>query len=310
MQQRLIREWLQFPEHQELFFEWLAEWESKHPQAISNTANRWSKLIKRLEQIPEPKADPLTPPSFNRPWFAVRRWLVAASVVVLLALAGAFHTVLFQKSYRTAYGEIKKISLPDGSTATLNANSTLRIPRFFFLHNTRQVWLQGEAEFDISHQLTQPRFIVHTSNHLDIVVLGTEFVVSARNERFRVALHSGQIRLQPEQELVVAPITLIPGDVVTLDRRGNLQKTAEQFTRDLSAWKDHVFVFDRHSLRQVLDMLYEHFGERVILEDESLASFQITGRFRAKRADELLSVITELTGYRLIRRGPQTYLIR
>src|ERR1700761_9096833 len=64
---------------------------------------------------------------------------------------------------RTGYGEIKNILLPDSSVVILNANSSMRIPQQWTESGGRQVWLEGEAYFQVQKQLSAARkFVVHT----------------------------------------------------------------------------------------------------------------------------------------------------
>jgi ferric-dicitrate binding protein FerR (iron transport regulator) len=74
------------------------------------------------------------------------------------------------------------INLPDGSKVVLNANSKLEYPPGFS-NNTREVYLDGEAYFDIAHDPGKP-FIVHTGS-ISTRVLGTAFNINAyRSQQF------------------------------------------------------------------------------------------------------------------------------
>ena len=76
--------------------------------------------------------------------------------------------------YRTGYGQIRKINLPDGSTLTLNANSEARLPGDWSDRPTRDVSLKGEGFFQVVKRTgqSQPRFVVNTGE-LAVEVLGT-----------------------------------------------------------------------------------------------------------------------------------------
>jgi transmembrane sensor len=73
-------------------------------------------------------------------------------------------------------GERKSFQLPDGSKVMLNAGSTLGIPTDFN-HSRRDIYLEGEAYFDVTKDAQKP-FIIHTSR-MDIKVLGTAFNIKA-----------------------------------------------------------------------------------------------------------------------------------
>lgn len=73
-------------------------------------------------------------------------------------------------------GERKSFQLPDGSKVMLNAGSTLGIPTDFN-HSRRDIYLEGEAYFDVTKDAQKP-FTIHTSR-MDIKVLGTAFNIKA-----------------------------------------------------------------------------------------------------------------------------------
>jgi ferric-dicitrate binding protein FerR (iron transport regulator) len=305
MQRQLIADWLTDPAHHEQFYAWLVEWEEQHPQSNPDADEVWANLSARLTAAPTAvPAFPETPTRrIGTRWMT---WWLAASLVLVGGLGWLLRDVLVFTTYQSAYGQVLPVSLPDGSTATLNANSRLRLLRPWLSRLTggeRVVWLTGEANFKVTHQADHRRFVVRTDNPLDVVVLGTEFSVTARPVRFRVALHSGRVVLRPGKTPREKALTLQPGDVFTQAARQRAVLQHRQPTKSLVTWQAHEFVFDHTSLPEVLTMLHDQFGVAVRLHDDSLATAQITGRFRAERADDLLLAVTTLTGYRLVEQN-------
>src|SRR5690606_14480825 len=74
------------------------------------------------------------------------------------------------------YGKKSELLLADGTKVWLNAGSRLAFPSRF-TRNTREVFLEGEACFQVAKNEEQ-LFIVKAGN-LDVKVLGTHFNVSA-----------------------------------------------------------------------------------------------------------------------------------
>lgn len=312
MQRQLIDEWLTKPDHQELFYGWLVEWEEQHPQSKPDTDQAWITFSARLDApaVPLSPAAPGAVVSLNR--LRSVSWWLAASLVLAVGLGFLGRDALFYKTYQTAYGQVQAVNLPDGSVATLNANSRLRLLRPWvsrFIADERAVWLQGEANFSVTHQPDHQRFVVRTDGPLDVVVLGTEFLVTARAKRFRVALHTGKVLLRPTTGAGQGTLTLRPGDVFTQPTNQRASLRHQQPTQQLTAWQSHEFRFEHTTLPEVLTLLQEHFGVKVQLAHDSLATAQITGRLRANSAEDLLTAITELTGYRLIQQDGNTILI-
>ena len=109
------------------------------------------------------------------------------------------------------YGQTKTLLLPDSSTVILNANSSVKYPEKWDKQN-RQVWLTGEAHFQIKHielknQLPVP-FTVH-ANLTDINVLGTVFNVDNQTDSTLVTLVSGKVALKlQDQSLILSPANM------------------------------------------------------------------------------------------------------
>jgi transmembrane sensor len=75
---------------------------------------------------------------------------------------------------------VTRFKLPDGSVVRLNANSKLNFEKINSSEGIREVYLTGEAFFDVVRNPQRP-FIIHTSA-IDVKVLGTSFNVKAYPE--------------------------------------------------------------------------------------------------------------------------------
>lgn len=94
-----------------------------------------------------------------------RRILWAAAAVLFLIISAVAITSYFgetRSNFKTEFGEIKKYQLPDGSEITMNANSTLSYPAKWTNNTDREVWIDGEAFFQVKTTENKNRFVVHT----------------------------------------------------------------------------------------------------------------------------------------------------
>jgi ferric-dicitrate binding protein FerR (iron transport regulator) len=304
LQKKVIENWLEEETNRELFFEWLKEWEDEHPQFVADPEVAFRKF-----QAKRQGANTQVQPGVTRqlPWWGfTARTIAAAIVLVLLASLWIGRDVIRYRNYATAFGEIRTLTLPDGSRVVLNANSSLRVPRFGFGQATREVVLAGEAQFLVRHTPTDQKFIVRTPDRMAVEVLGTEFVVYSRKRGSRVILQQGSVQLRNAANRV---ISVSPGDVVTLDKKGVFQKKSRQPVQNYSAWKENRFVFDRTSLQEVAQLIAENFGTRVRIPDTTLAQQSISGTFRAKNAREMLDMVADVSGLEVIQQG-QSYLLQ
>lgn len=302
LQRALLIDWLEDPAHIEQYYEWLEEWERDNPQFLPDTAPAFSRSLKQPLLTEEPTFLPVSRLTWGR-------WLLVASVALALLLGGGYllRDPLLYVRYQTAFGEVQTLTLPDGSRVTLNANTQLRLSRWAFGNSTREVWLRGEAEFSVRHLISNQPFRVHTPDGLTVRVLGTEFVVYSRARGSKVALTKGSVQLQANRPGLTRPLTIKPGDVVTLSSQGQFTLQHQQQIHPLIAWKDHQFIFDNTPLSDIASQVAEQFGVIVDIPDTTLAQRRLGGTFRAQSAPELLDVVAQMLNAQVNKTGPKRY---
>ena len=301
LQRIVISEWLQTAENQEVYYKWLEEFENCFPQIIADKEVGKSKFFDRISQLQELEilnetddyVEEISIPIWKKPWF---KWAVAA--MLFLSFGMTFYVQkdnILYKNYQTAYGETQTINLPDGSRVTLNANSLLRLKRFGFVSAPiREVFLDGEAEFSVKHKLDNQRFIVKTSQKLEVEVLGTEFSVFARTRGSKVVLTKGKVKVNYGVGKQQHSIMMKPGDLVSLDKKGEVKLKEIQNVKVYTAWKSHRFIFDNTSLEEITYQIEETFGVHIQINSADLANRTVTGTFSAEQADDLIAILQEL----------------
>jgi ferric-dicitrate binding protein FerR (iron transport regulator) len=151
-------------------------------------------------------------------WYFMRTVFAAFSVVLLIGWAlwmqyGPNQSV---RTVATQSGQTRVIRLPDNSRVKLYENSTVRYARQWTDETPRAVWLQGEADFTVTHRndtSSARLFRVH-ANDVTVEAVGTSFRVRQRPECTHVALTSGRVNLLVKQH---KPIRLQPGDSVEVE---------------------------------------------------------------------------------------------
>lgn len=195
-------------------------------------------------------------------------WWAAASVLLLLS-ASIYFTRPTGKRPITAAPDtrpgqavayIRNITLPDGSTVVLQANSKLDYPPNFDGH-AREVNLSGEAYFNITHNETAP-FIIHTGK-LKTTVLGTAFNIRAYAGQpdVVVSVTHGRVRVEDEKK-VLGELTPDQQMTYTLAREESAQQTvkAEKLVTD---WTKQDMVFQRVAFSSVAETLQKRFGVKI-----------------------------------------------
>jgi len=197
----------------------------------------------------------------------------AAAIIIGLVLLWPDHTL---NSIATAYGHIEVVKLPDSSTATVNAGSTLSFSDDW--SEQRTLNLDGQAFFEV---IKGSKFSVVTPIGV-VEVLGTSFDVFSREKDFRVACHTGKVLVRAGNQ----SIEITPGYSASL-QNGNLQ--LGEFELNNPDWRKGEFVFEDAPLTDVFNELERQFG--VQLQTPALEGRLYTGRFNNKNLDEALQLI-------------------
>ncbi|MEO5562373.1 MAG: FecR domain-containing protein, partial [Chitinophagaceae bacterium] len=157
------------------------------------------------------------------------KFLVAAMVVIIAGtiwiISKQGHekptAVSFLTKKATNRSESKSLLLEDSTQVWLNAASSLEFPDHFD-SNTREVYLSGEAFFDVKHADKIP-FIIHTGN-ISTTVLGTAFNIKAYTgqKNITISVSRGKVRVTRTDGW---EMTLTKGQQVKLNEAG--QQSAE-----------------------------------------------------------------------------------
>ncbi|MBO9639227.1 MAG: FecR domain-containing protein [Siphonobacter aquaeclarae] len=288
LQRHLLEEWLKTPVNRETYYEWLEEWETRHLQYIADTDGAMQQSLTQLAI--QPTTEPA--PAIRKPWMTLRR--AAAAALVLLTLSAGLYLIkdyVLYKTFETAYGQVKKITLTDGTIVTLNAHSTLRLSRFGFGKEGRHVYLTGEADFDVTHTPDHQPFQVHIDKGFDVTVLGTQFTVYARTRKTQLLLKTGKVRIDYTEGARQRKVFVKPGELVSLDPQGRFNHKTVRSPRPYDAWKEYRYEFHHTPLQEIAYMLQENYGLQVEITGTRLAGETVNGTFPARTAEELLQAI-------------------
>lgn len=225
-------------------------------------------------------------------------WLKAAAAVVLLLVAfgGYFYRQGQSHTYRTAFGESRRLLLPDGTQVTLNANSSLRVADRWGRRTEREVWLEGEAFFSVSKLKKEGqavKFVVHTHD-LNVEVRGTEFNVNTRQDQTQVVLSEGLVHLRlndrPGKE-----IQMKPGDLVDFSRsKRRLHIRHLPDASPMYSWKNNRWTLNDASLAEIAVLIHETYGVTVTIENDSLKKQTVNGVVPTDNMGDLLSALESI----------------
>lgn len=205
--------------------------------------------------------------------------------------ANDFNTLVVGNAQRSV------IKLPDGTKVWLNSGSRLIYP-VTFSGDKREVYLEGEAYFDVTHDKAHP-FYVHASK-MDIKVLGTEFYVSSNTDstnNYAVLVH-GSIAFSTGNWLNKIERKLMPGQRINYDLQANKLQISEVKTAEFQSWKEGFVDVQSEPLDVIVQRVARYYNISISTQGLDLSDEKFTGPLYFQRnADDVLNILCKGTPY-------------
>lgn len=236
---------------------------------------------------------------FHRAWFQVAAILILCMMVsaAYWALTGKNRKPLLAPAAAENVGGIlaalkKKqiIHLPDGSTAILNVDSKLDYPPSF-AGKHREVYLTGEAYFDIVHHAHMP-FLVHTGE-ITTRVLGTAFNIKAypADEAIEVTVTNGKVQVEKES----GNMGLLTADQqISFSKKTAVAVQKKVDIRLVTAWKPEEIRLDDVTMEEAATKIGQRFKVLIEFANPAIKNCRVTTTFY--EGDLLGEIMTVICG--------------
>ena len=298
-EQQELEEWLQEDEgNKAAFRDMEALWHEADTLLelpAFDTAAAWDKVSvateEAIETIPAGKRMPF------RKWISISAAAAAiAAIIIIYSLYPKTELLTVTASEQTL-----TLELPDHSKVRLQAGSTLTYPKRF-ADNRRDVSIQGEAFFDVSHNPDQP-FVIDAGT-VDVQVLGTSFYVTTVGDFATVAVTSGKVSMADKKQ---HKIVLTPG------HKGIYDKSTLSSVTDTNAvyYRDGILNLTGLSLTEALKVIEQVKNIRIVAApglDATRMAQQINISFQQQTKEQILEELCLITNTRWKKDGEQ-YLI-
>ena len=210
------------------------------------------------------------------------------------------------------YGKRTQITLSDNSSVWLNSGSKLIYPARFAAEK-REVYLEGEAIFEVSHNKQKPFHVI--TRDVEVKVLGTVFDISAYTDdaTSSTILESGSVEMKYKTNSLLnqSKVTMVPGMLAVYDP---IEKTVQQTqvnTKLYTSWREGYFVFERQSLGEILKKLSRYYNVSIQLNDQSLANETFTGPLDLRNsATQVLEIIAVMINAKIETADNQIIITR
>ena len=267
-------------------------------------------LQKTLHQLHLPVNEAYETPIKNRSRFIFfSAMAVASSAAVIVVIASLFTNQYIKIDPPTPLASLEKkqnskgikstIQLADGSKVWLNADSKIQYPPRFD-GNTREIYLDGEAFFEVAKNLKKP-FIIHLANGT-VRVLGTSFNIRAYdNEKVvETSVATGKVAFIPKyknEDKKQDTVFLTSNNKVSYTYTIEKIKVTPTIAKDDKAWTEGRMIFKAMSLLDIATELERNFGKKVVFTDDTAKQYILTGSFQNNTLEEIMYYLSKTKGF-------------
>lgn len=179
-------------------------------------------------------------------------------------------------------GERIHLTLSDGTKILLNADSKLKIPHHF-ADSARNVYLQGEAYFEVAHHKNKP-FVVHAGKTVT-QDLSTRFIVSAypESKHAKIIVTEGKVAMRknsPVPSNVKSEGAIItPHHIGFLRNDGSVRVMQVQNLMEWVGWTKGKLVFNNTPFSEVMPQLERWYDLNITIKDQRIATKRLTATY-------------------------------
>ncbi|RAV29642.1 FecR family protein [Sinomicrobium soli] len=190
------------------------------------------------------------------------------------------------------YGKRSSVLLADGTKVWLNSGSVLTYPSRFS-KKRREVYLEGQAVFDVSHDAKKPFYVLSAGQV--VKVLGTIFDVrSYPDEDFsRTVLKSGSVEITyPEVSTEHSTVRITPNTLAMFDKTSGDVARMDVDADSYMSWREGVFVFENEKVEEIAKTISRYYGVEIELDGEFENITTYSGKLDMKASlEDVLDII-------------------
>lgn len=193
-------------------------------------------------------------------------------------------------------GKTFKLVLSDGTQVHLNAGTNLRFPVNFVPGNFREVFLKGEAYFEVARDEENP-FVVR-ANDMEVKVLGTHFNVSSyEGSEQHAVLIEGSVSVSNRKNShgVSEPIVIKPGQKASMVPEG--LDVEEVDVGDYIAWTQDILIFNDESFPEIIKKIERRYNVEIQNNYAELTTARFNGKFNEESIIDLMNTFKESANF-------------
>lgn len=205
---------------------------------------------------------------------------------------------------RTGANEVRKIFLADSTVVMLHPNSAITYNKE--IKQDREILLQGNAFFMVKQKVDHQTFKVH-ANGVSIAVLGTEFIVNARNKATDIVLTKGKVKVSPDYNKG-NDIYMNPGEKVQLDTINKTLVKSAVNTLLYTAWTEGKWNLSAATLLEISNFIYKFYGVETIFTNGNAKQLKMTAVIPVTDLSSFTHIIAKTLEVKIIEKSNKLYV--
>ncbi|MBB4034806.1 ferric-dicitrate binding protein FerR (iron transport regulator) [Dysgonomonas hofstadii] len=188
--------------------------------------------------------------------------------------------------------QIKEVQLPDGSKIHLNSNSSIEYIQKEFGKDKREIWLEGEAYFDVAKNPDKP-FIIH-SKEITTTVHGTSFNIKSYDDigEISVTVETGKVEVRSKQSIIGM---LTPNKQLVYKEGNKTHVIADRNWEDAAAWMEKRLVLRDANVNELKIRLQQIYEMNIMIEDRVLSGSILNASYpKNTKISSVLQGISEI----------------
>ena len=243
-------------------------------------------------------------------------WTALAACLVVSVAGGLAWNASRPDVYRTTEGERRIVELADGSRASLDSATVLKVK---YDGDRRRLWLDsGRAKFSVAKDPLRP-FSVAAGDKL-VVATGTVFSVERLTGQMRVVLYEGHVAVLDDgagRRNAPAPIKVgaIPAEKLLTPDHELVTSTGAEATvvsptdpARAKAWENGQLVFQDEPMDLAVERVNRYARAKLRIGDPSVGRLRISGVFTSGDTDAFVDGVTAVLPVHAVAANGETVL--
>ena len=304
-----LQQWISSNDKNSELFNWLKQtWENGFDDykvyQEANETTAWNALRVKLKKQPQAeKEDNVVTGDFNKKSFSMMRWASVAAVLIIIIGGFIWYMSSSRNNvYQTGPGEQQMVSLPDGSSIKLFADTRIEISKEYNKSNREVNLKTGEAFFEVKHDEQIP-FIVNTGT-VSVKDIGTSFFIQKQKDSIRLTVTSGKVAFINNSDNETWELTA----AMSLKLQISKKSFDPLILVDSVTARQNLLHFDNTALPDVILNLEKVNNRKIILVDSVLAQKRFTANLDGQSFEEAIDILSKSLNIKYFEKNGVYYL--